>query len=144
MTDQYVPGACNIGPAEIAIRRRVGHVGLAVTAALATALLRSNLPRAWRLTLALPAAGAASGYLQARQQFCANYGFRGLTTSTPAATSNPSQPQRPSPKTAAEPARSPPPHWRSEPGSRWPPPSSRGDDGTRTPRPLTVGSSHPS
>ena len=61
MTDQYVPGACNIGPAEIALRRRAGHVGLAVTAILAAALLRSDLPRAWRLTLALPAAGAAAG-----------------------------------------------------------------------------------
>ena len=62
MTDQYVPGACNIGPAEISMRRRFGHAGLVATAALATALLRS---------------GAASGYLQARQRFCANYGFRG-------------------------------------------------------------------
>jgi hypothetical protein len=78
MTDQYAPGACNIGPAEIALRRRAGHVGLAVTATLATALLRSNLHPAWRLTLALPAAGAAAGYLQARHRFCANYGFRGL------------------------------------------------------------------
>jgi hypothetical protein len=78
MTGQYAPGTCNIGPEEIAIRRRAGHTGLAVTAALATLLLRSDLHRAWRLTLALPAAGAASGYLQARQRFCANYGFRGL------------------------------------------------------------------
>jgi hypothetical protein len=78
MTDQYVPGACNIGPAEISLRRRFGHLGLVATAALATALLRSDRHRAWRLTLALPAAGAASGYLQARQRFCANYGFRGL------------------------------------------------------------------
>ena len=78
MTGQYVPGTCNIGPEEIAIRRRAGHAGLAVTAALATVLLRSDLHPAWRLTLALPAAGAASGYLQARQRFCANYGFRGL------------------------------------------------------------------
>ena len=78
MTGQYVPGTCNIGPEEIALRRRAGHAGLAVTAALATVLLRSDLHRAWRLTLALPAAGAASGYLQARQRFCANYGFRGL------------------------------------------------------------------
>jgi hypothetical protein len=78
MTDQYVPGTCNIGPEEIALRRRAGHVGLAVTAALGAALLRSNLHPAWRLALALPAAGAASGYLQARQRFCANYGFRGL------------------------------------------------------------------
>ena len=78
MTDQYVPGACNIGPEEIALRRRAGHTGVAVTAALAAALLRSGANPAWRLTLALPAAGAAAGYLQARQRFCANYGFRGL------------------------------------------------------------------
>jgi hypothetical protein len=78
MTDQYVPGTCNIGPEEITLRRRAGHVGLAVTAALGAALLRSDLHPAWRLALALPAAGAASGYLQARQRFCANYGFRGL------------------------------------------------------------------
>jgi hypothetical protein len=78
MTDQYVSGSCNIGPHEIALRRRAGHVGLAVTAALAAALLRSDLHPAWRLTLALPAAGAASGYLQARQRFCANFGFRGV------------------------------------------------------------------
>jgi hypothetical protein len=75
---QYVSGTCNIGPEEIALRRRAGHVGLAVTAALGAALLRSDLSPAWRLALALPAAGAASGYLQARQRFCANYGFRGL------------------------------------------------------------------
>ena len=78
MTDQYVPGSCNIGPHEIALRRRVGHVGLAVTAALAAALVRSDLHPAWRLTLALPAAGAAAGYLQARQRFCADFGFRGV------------------------------------------------------------------
>jgi hypothetical protein len=78
MTDQYLAGSCNIGPAEIALRRRVGHVGVAATAALAAALLRSDVPPAWRLTLAVPAAGAASGYLQARRRFCANFGFRGV------------------------------------------------------------------
>ena len=78
MTDQYVPGSCNIGPDEIALRRRAGHVGLAVTAALAAALVRSHLHPAWRLTLAVPAAGAAAGYLQARQRFCADFGVRGV------------------------------------------------------------------
>jgi hypothetical protein len=78
MTDQYVPGSCNIGPAEIALRRRAGHAGLVVTAALGAALLRSDLPRAWRMTLAVPAAGAASGYLQARERFCADFGWRGV------------------------------------------------------------------
>jgi hypothetical protein len=77
MTDQYVPGVCNIGPAEISMRRRFGHVGLVATAALATALLRSDRHRAWRLTLAVPAAGAAAGYLQAHHRFCADFGFRG-------------------------------------------------------------------
>ena len=78
MTDQYVPGSCNIGPAEIALRRRAGHAGLVVTAALGAALLRSDLPRAWRLTMAVPAAGAASGYLQAHERFCADFGWRGV------------------------------------------------------------------
>ena len=78
MTDQYVPGSCNIGPAEIALRRRAGHAGLVVTAALGAALLRSDLPRAWRLTLAVPAAGAASGYLQAHERFCADFWWRGV------------------------------------------------------------------
>jgi hypothetical protein len=78
MSQDYVAGACNIGPAEIALRRRVGHAGLATTAVLAAALLRSDLPRPWRLTLALPATGAAAGYLQARQRFCADFGYRGV------------------------------------------------------------------
>jgi hypothetical protein len=78
MTQDYVPGACNIGPAEIALRRRAGHAGLATTAVLAAALLRSDLPRPWRLTLAFPAAGAAAGYLQAHHRFCADFGFRGV------------------------------------------------------------------
>ena len=78
MTDHYIPGSCNIGPAEIALRRRAGHAGLVVTAALGAALVRSDLPRAWRLTLAVPAAGAASGYLQARERFCADFGWRGV------------------------------------------------------------------
>jgi hypothetical protein len=30
---EYRPGVCNIGPAEIARRRRAGHVGLLVTVA---------------------------------------------------------------------------------------------------------------
>jgi hypothetical protein len=78
MTHQYVAGTCNIGPDEIAMRRRAGHVGVVATAALAAAVIRSDLHPAWRLTLALPAAGAAAGYLQARERFCADFGWRGV------------------------------------------------------------------
>src|SRR5674476_718690 len=62
---EYEPGICNIGPAEVARRLRAGHVGL-------------GAPRLARLLVALPAAGAASGYLQARLQFCAGFGSRGV------------------------------------------------------------------
>ena len=78
MTSQYVAGTCNIGPEEIAMRRRAGHAGVVTTAALAAALIRSDLRPAWRLILALPAAGAAAGYLQARERFCADFGWRGV------------------------------------------------------------------
>jgi hypothetical protein len=78
MVDQYVPGTCNIGPAEIAMRRRVGHAGLIATVVLAAVLLAVDTAPAWRLLLALPAALAAVGYLQAWLRFCANFGFRGV------------------------------------------------------------------
>jgi hypothetical protein len=78
MVDQYVPGTCNIGPAEIAMRRRVGHTGLIATVVLAAVLLAVDAAPAWRLLLALPAALAAAGYLQAWLRFCANFGFRGV------------------------------------------------------------------
>lgn len=74
----YAPGACNIGPAEIARRRRAGHLGLAVAAALGAALVAIDASPEVRLLIALPAASAASGYLQAWLRFCAAYGFRGI------------------------------------------------------------------
>jgi len=75
---EYRPGACNIGPAEVARRLRAGHVGLMATLGLYTGLTMIGAPRLARLLVALPAAGAASGYLQARLQFCAGFGSRGV------------------------------------------------------------------
>ncbi|MFZ5853695.1 MAG: hypothetical protein ACOYXS_04205 [Chloroflexota bacterium] len=75
---EYQPGLCNIGPAEIARRRRAGHLGLAATLALLTVLVAVGAPPLVRLATALPAAGAASGYLQARLRFCAAFGWRGI------------------------------------------------------------------
>jgi hypothetical protein len=78
MVDQYMPGACNIGPAEIARRRRAGHAGLIATVVLLAVLLALGAAPAWRLLLALPASLAAAGYLQAWLRFCANFGYRGV------------------------------------------------------------------
>ncbi len=74
----YVPGVCNIGPAEIARRRRGGHVLLAASVGLFAGLLVIRAPAPARLLVALPASAGASSYLQARFHFCAGFGSRGL------------------------------------------------------------------
>ena len=74
----YQPGVCNIGPAEIARRRRAGHIGLVATVGLLAALVVVDAPPVARLLVALPAAIAASGYLQARLRFCAGFGSAGV------------------------------------------------------------------
>ena len=74
----YQPGVCNIGPAEIASRRRAGHVGLVATIALLVVLVAIGAPPITRLLIAVPAAISASGYLQAWLRFCAGFGSRGV------------------------------------------------------------------
>jgi hypothetical protein len=74
---EYRPGVCNIGPAEIARRRRAGHIGTAVAVGLLLLLVLIHAPAPLRLLVFLPAAGAASGYLQAIVRFCAGFGARG-------------------------------------------------------------------
>ena len=75
---EYQPGVCNIGPAEIRRRRRVGHIGLAATLGLLAVLLLLDAPPLLRLLVALPAAVSASGYLQAALKFCAGFGQLGV------------------------------------------------------------------
>jgi hypothetical protein len=76
--DAYVPGVCNIGPAEIKARRRVGWSGLAVTLALWVLLLVVSAPPLWGLLLFIPASTGATGFLQAVSRFCAGFGMRGV------------------------------------------------------------------
>jgi hypothetical protein len=74
----YAPGVCNIGPEEIARRRRAGHMGLVVSVAVFAFLLAIAAPHWLRLVLILTAAGSASGYLQAWLHFCAGFGSSGV------------------------------------------------------------------
>ena len=78
LSGAYRPGVCNIGPREIARRRLAGHVGLLLTLGILAALLIFDAPAWLRLILIVPAAGAASGYLQAYLKFCAGYGQLGV------------------------------------------------------------------
>jgi hypothetical protein len=77
-TTEYVPGVCNIGPAEIASRRRSGHVGMLAALVLLVVLVAIGAPPIARLLVALPVAVGASGYLQAWLKFCAGFGSTGV------------------------------------------------------------------
>ncbi len=86
--DHYAAGACNIGPAEIAARRRFGHIALAVTVALAVLLVATAAPRLLRLLVFFPAAAAATGYLQAAFHFCVGFATRGVYNFGPLGTTH--------------------------------------------------------
>ncbi len=75
---QYAPGICNIGPAEIALRRLVGWIGLAITVVVWALFYEFHVPAGWRLTLFLPAWLSAVGFVQVSMKFCAGFGLRGV------------------------------------------------------------------
>jgi hypothetical protein len=75
---EYIPGVCNIGPAEIRRRRQSGWLGMGVTILLWGAFFIFRVPAAWRLLLFLPAAMSATGFFQAALHFCAGFGMRGV------------------------------------------------------------------
>ncbi|WP_100345207.1 hypothetical protein [Compostimonas suwonensis] len=77
-TNVYVPGVCNIGPAEIRMRRTAGVIGLVITALFVAAAVIFGIPTPWRLLVVIPAGLGASGFLQAALHFCARFGMSGL------------------------------------------------------------------
>ena len=75
---QYIPGVCNIGPAEIRLRQRTGWIAIALTAILWSVMAYLGAGASWRLLLFFPSALSAVGFIQARMHFCAAFGMRGL------------------------------------------------------------------
>ena len=78
MANEYVPGVCNIGPAEVRLRKLFGWIGLILTITIWAALILFHVSAVWRLTLFFPAMLAAVGYLQAAWHFCAKFGLGGV------------------------------------------------------------------
>jgi hypothetical protein len=76
--DDYRAGACNIGPDEIRKRRAAGVAAAVATVALGAGLLAIGAPAPARLLVALPAAGSAIGFLQARSRFCLGFAIAGV------------------------------------------------------------------
>lgn len=75
---EYIPGMCNIGPAERQMRRVTGFLSLSSGVILLIVLVMTDAPSVWRLLLFIPFAGAASGFLQDAFHFCAAFGLKGV------------------------------------------------------------------
>lgn len=74
----YRAGACNIGPAEIARRRRIGHGALVFAVGLFVFLVAVGAPAIVRFAVAIPAAVAVACYLEVALKFCIRFGWSGL------------------------------------------------------------------
>jgi hypothetical protein len=66
MLNEPQPEVCNLDTRGARLRGAIGVTFLAVTAAALAVILLGDIPRGWRLLIALPAYGAAVGLLQAR------------------------------------------------------------------------------
>lgn len=75
--DGYRPGACNIGPREIAQRRAFGIAGLVAAVAVAVGLAAVGAPTPVRLLVVAPLWGSFIGFYQARRRFCVRFAFEG-------------------------------------------------------------------
>jgi hypothetical protein len=74
----YTPGVCNIGPEEIAQRKKIGWIGVVITVVVSIALLMTRLPAIIRIAVFLPAFVGAIGLLQAYAHFCVAFGQAGI------------------------------------------------------------------
>ena len=74
----YEAGACNIGPAEIARRRRAGLMGIGIALVLAIALVVIDAPTWTRAIVFLPLASGIVSLEQVRRRFCVGFALAGL------------------------------------------------------------------
>jgi hypothetical protein len=74
----YRPGACNIGPREIAKRRAYGVAGVLSAVVLGGVLLAVDAPPLARGLVVFPLWGAIISLEQARRKFCAGFAYAGI------------------------------------------------------------------
>ena len=74
----YRAGACNIGPAEIARRRRGGIAAVGIAFALAVVLVAIGAPWWTRLIVFAPLAGGLISLEQVRRHFCVGFAMAGI------------------------------------------------------------------
>ncbi|HEY6950885.1 MAG TPA: hypothetical protein VI758_00685, partial [Bacteroidota bacterium] len=77
-SSHYIPGECNIGQAEIDLRRRLGWIGLTLTIVLWFFLNYVRAAPFWFFLILAPSTLCAVGFIQAKMRFCAAFGLRNL------------------------------------------------------------------
>lgn len=78
LSPSYIPGVCNIGPAEIKKRRQGGYIGLGLTALVLILLVGFHAPTTSRFLIFIPMMLASIGFLQSRLHFCVGFAASGL------------------------------------------------------------------
>ena len=78
MSDQYIPGTCNIGKDEITRRKRVAAIGGVATIFGAISIINKYPNPGPRIWLFLPALVFSIGWIQSKKKFCLAYGFMGV------------------------------------------------------------------
>jgi len=74
----YRPGACNIGPREIARRRAYGVAAVISAVVLGIVLVALDAPPLARAIVIFPLWGGIIGLEQARRKFCAGFAYAGI------------------------------------------------------------------
>lgn len=77
MTDQYIPGTCNIGKSEIRQRQVVALIGLFLSISSLVGFISTGASQSVRLGIFLPLTVFSIGWVQSRKKFCLAYGFLG-------------------------------------------------------------------
>ena len=77
MSQEYIPGTCNIGKGEIRRRQLVAAAGAVISILSLVGLIGSNANRSARISLIIPLLIFAIGFVQSRKKFCLAYGLMG-------------------------------------------------------------------
>ena len=77
MSQEYIPGTCNIGKGEIRRRQIVALAGAVISLTSLIGLISTDAARSARFSLFFPLFVFAIGFVQSRKKFCLAYGFLG-------------------------------------------------------------------
>ena len=74
----YIPGTCNIGPAELKARKNVAVFSGVLSIAVIILLYFTHADKLWRLVLFIPAGIFGVSFQQWYNKFCVRFGLSGV------------------------------------------------------------------